>query len=1174
MTSTTMRFGPEWMRKQPAPAKPLATSPPPSTSAASGGTSNGTMPAPPGATSYSALVTPHAPPVQGKRDIAHPFKYSRDEILQVFKDLGGCSELPIEVERWDGVVRESPGEPVSLSDFTEVERKLYATSLNSENRRRQPSDYVAQGDRSKGGTLNSGLGLMSRRRRGDSNGAEQTPLSLPRKTSWSGASGNLVSPSAASPRTRIGGHNAIDGVLNGSESAWGGGKRRVTSGHPIPDRLDEKEEIQKEPPPESNENTDPPAEKMEGTENRPPNQQDSSLSQVVAPQNPDKDIDNVTGTMNNLTLNTNVVGPQKADQVSDARATDAEPGKVEWSYIDLSGTVQGPFPAEQMQLWNDQGYFSDNLLMKRIHMDTEFAPLTDIKRRAQGERVFLSPLIDALPPPGLSHPVPAPAFNPILQRTGLVDPQRQSSPQSYGHNNALDSFNVNGSITGSPSSSFGGSFARGPISPDPMAIGSRFQRFDTVLNGRVSAAGSYSSSGSPAMPQAVRQTFNDAPQPNRTSSVDVPANVPWQLSNGNVAPGWNGPPDVSQLGRFDAMPPSFRHAQFGQDPSWNAVPTGPNSVDHFFAPPGPSHRFYEQPEPLGTAFRQIPHEPPSRFEGAPRQPPLPQLNTGFDSGFDQMPSPAASIPNMRNTSNFQQQSQARSATSLSPWGASQPHELPRSRPFDADMPTAKNTYVMSPPQLQAPAWNKPQDSWASVAQTAGQDKQSQMTEESRSLTTANVTQHNEQQRLLASGDHSEQQAATSQVESSVPTTMDIISHVPEASVQGRPPATVQETSRPPASKSKARAAPPKASETSQPTSATPTSKTASAPPASQKAPWATEDESKTKQPAPMNLRAIQEAEKKRQETRKNTDKGRERVSRAASGASPTEEVQFTASWGLPSSQVGSRSSGVPSAKETPVSPTSSTPSGPVWTNAAKPAPKTMKEIQEEEERRKQVARERETAATAVKRAAAQQPVAKAPIVTSQASGGVWTVVGSGGKSQTAASVAASRPAAVAQASTPNAQTPSSRSTAVHRTTSSPVVAKATSSALKTDEEPTTPSLEFMKWMRESLRGLNSSVQFEELAQMLLSFPLDPDKATKEIIAETVYGASTTLNGRDYAEEFVKKRREDVLSRSKGSSGQAANGKPASLADVVKAQPKQPQNDFGSFKVVKKKNKRS
>lgn len=106
-----------------------------------------------------------------------------------------------------------------------------------------------------------------------------------------------------------------------------------------------------------------------------------------------------------------------------------------------------------------------------------------------------------------------------------------------------------------------------------------------------------------------------------------------------------------------------------------------------------------------------------------------------------------------------------------------------------------------------------------------------------------------------------------------------------------------------------------------------------------------------------------------------------------------------------------------------------------------------------------------------------------------------------------------------------------------------------------------------------VEDLLTQVLVEEIAQMLLSFPLDPDKLTEDIIAETVYGASTTLNGRDYAKEFVKRRKEDVLARSKNSNGQSANGKPVSLADVVKAQPKTVQNDFGAFKVVKKKNKR-
>ena len=253
-----------------------------------------------------------------------------------------------------------------------------------------------------------------------------------------------------------------------------------------------------------------------------------------------------------------------------------------------------------MQVWSDQGYFTDNLLMKRTHIDTEFTPLTDIKRRAQGERVFLSSLMDQVPPPGLDHPLPAHAFNPLLQRTGIVDPPRQSSPQSYGRSNALDSLIANGSVSGSPSSSLGGSFARGPISPEPIAIGSRFQRFDAVLNGRVSAAGSYSSGDSPAIPHATRQTYNEPPAPNRTSSMEGPGsgNVPWQLADGNVMQGWSGMQDGPHLGRFDGVPSSFGHPQFMRD----SAPYLANA-NAFFSPQDP-HRLYDQPQALGACESQ------------------------------------------------------------------------------------------------------------------------------------------------------------------------------------------------------------------------------------------------------------------------------------------------------------------------------------------------------------------------------------------------------------------------------------------------------------------------------------------------------------------------------------------------------------------------------------------
>lgn len=242
------------------------------------------------------------------------------------------------------------------------------------------------------------------------------------------------------------------------------------------------------------------------------------------------------------------------------------------------------------------------------------------------------------------------------------------------------------------------------------------------------------------------------------------------------------------------------------------------------------------------------------------------------------------------------------------------------------------------------------------------------------MTTANVIQHNEQQRLMDSGNQVGQHTPTLQADSSVPTTIDVVTNAPEASAQNKLQGVVQTApSRQQPPKGMTSSVPP---ETRQPAAAVAVPKVSTVPSTSQKARWATDEERKSKQPAPMNLREIQEAEKKKQESRKNSEKGRERISRAASGASANEEVQFIASWGLPTSQVGARSNGAPAAKEPPaISPVSSTPSAPVWTNAAKPAAKTMREIQEEEERRKQAAKERESTASLAKKTA-QAPVAK------------------------------------------------------------------------------------------------------------------------------------------------------------------------------------------------------
>lgn len=89
--------------------------------------------------------------------------------------------------------------------------------------------------------------------------------------------------------------------------------------------------------------------------------------------------------------------------------------------------------------------------------------------------------------------------------------------------------------------------------------------------------------------------------------------------------------------------------------------------------------------------------------------------------------------------------------------------------------------------------------------------------------------------------------------------------------------------------------------------------------------------------------------------------------------------------------------------------------------------------------------------------------------------------------------------------------------------------------------------------------------------MLLSFPLDPDPSTVEIISDLIYASSTTLDGRRFASEFVSKRKADVTSRPKGAST-SGTAKAISIADVVKTQPKPAQNEWGGFKVVNKKKK--
>jgi hypothetical protein len=108
-----MHFGPEWMRnKQPPSRTQPDPSPPPTVNAS------------PGASTYSALVSPAVVSQPEKRDESHPFRYSKEDLLKIYKDSSGKGGLGLEVERWEGVVREVGSEPIALREMSEAEKKV------------------------------------------------------------------------------------------------------------------------------------------------------------------------------------------------------------------------------------------------------------------------------------------------------------------------------------------------------------------------------------------------------------------------------------------------------------------------------------------------------------------------------------------------------------------------------------------------------------------------------------------------------------------------------------------------------------------------------------------------------------------------------------------------------------------------------------------------------------------------------------------------------------------------------------------------------------------------------------------------------------------------------------------------------------------------------------------
>jgi PERQ amino acid-rich with GYF domain-containing protein len=712
------------------------------------------------------------------------------------------------------------------------------------------------------------------------------------------------------------------------------------------------------------------------------------------------------------------------------------PASIEWTYLDPQGHVQGktqplpnqivsnqllflgPFRAEVMQKWYEEGYFVIDLLMRRVNLDEVWTPVGELAQRAGGERVFFFNFDAPAVPPGLSRHRES-SRDPVQRQreTNGYNAPYQPVPTRSVHPSTLDSYFASSSpASNSPSSSFGaGQF--GNNSPDPASFGglvvSPMSSTDPPIGPR---------SGNVADPAFVgvrrtgyadahfEQGFNvraglSSTGAVRTSSMDsysfnssIPSQPPWTSSNSV-----HSAPLSIRTNSYDHKGPSPFTSHLSTGTGLDPAYPGESSLTRGLA---------VQQEPLGQTYGNVTQRDIPRlgsrdlyqldqrsglglggFDGTPSVSP-------FDSPVQHQPFPQSPSMNLAPTS--QQAGNALIPPTLSlsqpTWNDTTESAPTRTglSPFDTTTyPTSRNTTsTRTAPPPPAPSWapikqptpsESSQSPWFNAPQGVTDDGWGHVPGP-HSLTVSNLTQHTQQHE---SGEVFSRDGAGA-----------LDSPLEPTSLQDDLPQPVQSSSIPVPPEPSQQLARPGRKFSVQTNLAQPTSPTSLTPAAAQfvkeptplpsavsvptKPVWSTEDDKKKSIGGPTSLREIQEMEAKKQEARKAAERERSRASATTTAPVSEDPQTFTASWGLPTSQVGAKTSSkdtpgviVPSASaSTPASVTLSSPTQPppvaVWTTTQKSATKkSMRDILDEEERRKKAAFKEPIAANAPRRAYAE-----------------------------------------------------------------------------------------------------------------------------------------------------------------------------------------------------------
>ncbi|KAL8906489.1 MAG: hypothetical protein Q9171_006250 [Xanthocarpia ochracea] len=280
-------------------------------------------------------------------------------------------------------------------------------------------------------------------------------------------------------------------------------------------------------------------------------------------------------------------------------------------------------------------------------------------------------------------------------------------------------------------------------------------------------------------------------------------------------------------------------------------------------------------------------------------------------------------------------------------------------------------------------------------------------------------------------------------------------------------------------------------------------------PSATTAPWAKETNESTKGPSLKEIQAIEARKAAQQEeialVARRQLAEQERLNQQQQQVAPAPGLPSSANW------ANSISPAVPGSSAW-AKPNASKPT------IATPVPvtkKTLAQIQKEEEVRKTRAAASAAAANAANSAtfaaasaggkryadlAGKAPLAS--VATQAQTNQLWTTVGAGGKVKTPTGPVAPTP--VRAVSTSSAQQ------------AAPSKAKAVGKTV----DKHAANEELQRWTKTALsKGLNPGITVDDFCTQLLFLPLEAD-----IISDSIYSSSQTLDGRRFAEEFIRRRK--------------------------------------------------